>query len=131
MVEYRRNVPLSAEDVVRVFDDSGIARPTGDIQRIERMFANANLVVSAWDEGVLVGICRALTDFSYACYVSDLAVANTYQKRGVGMRLIREVQDAVGEEVSIVLISNPNAVSYYPRIGFSKSETAFVIKRVR
>jgi len=74
MIEYRRNFPLDAAQVAAVFDASGIRRPTGDLARIARMFANANLVFSAWHEDRLAGGCRALTDFSYCCYLSDLAV---------------------------------------------------------
>ena len=88
MIDVRRDVPLRTEDVIRVFDDSGLIRPTDDPDRITRMFAASNLVVSAWDGGVLVGVARALTDFSYCCYLSDLAVAKSHQRQGVGKRLV-------------------------------------------
>ena len=83
-IEYRHNFPLTATDVAAVFDASGIRRPTNDLARIERMFANASLIFSAWHEGKLVGVCRALTDFSYCCYLSDLAVDKAFQKHGIG-----------------------------------------------
>lgn len=131
MIEYQHNLPLEPKDIVRVFDSSGITRPTHDLARIARMFAGANLVISAWSDGVMVGICRALTDHSYCCYISDLAVAEDFQKLGIGKRLIQEVRDTVGDEVSIIIVSNPNAVSYYPKVGFSKTETGYIIKRQR
>jgi len=130
-IEYRHNFALDPADVARVFDSSGIKRPTDNIPRLGRMFAASNLVISAWTNGVLVGVCRALTDFSYCCYLSDLAVDQSFQKHGIGKELIRRVQDTVGDEVSIILLSAPGAMSYYPSVGFAKAENAFVIKRTK
>lgn len=130
-IEYRHNFSLEAADVAAVFDTSGIRRPTKDLARIERMFANANLVLSAWHEGKLVGVCRALTDFSYCCYLSDLAVDKAFQKHGIGRELIARVRSAIGEEVALVLLSAPEAMEYYPKVGFEKIENGFIIKRVR
>lgn len=131
MIEYRQNYPLKAADVAAVFDASGIRRPSKDLARIARMLANANLILSAWHEGRLVGVCRALTDFSYCCYLSDLAVDQAYHKHGIGRELIARAQNAVGDEVAIILLSSPEAMEYYPRIGFEKVENGFIIKRAR
>ncbi len=130
-IEYRHNFPLEAADVAAVFDASGIRRPTKDLVRIERMFANANLILSAWHEGKLVGVCRALTDFSYCCYLSDLAVDKAFQKHGIGRELIARVRSTVGEEVALVLLSAPEAMKYYSKVGFEKIDNGFIIKRAR
>jgi ribosomal protein S18 acetylase RimI-like enzyme len=129
MIEYRKNYHLEPTEVARVFDASGITRPIHDVGRIGRMFENSNLIISAWTESKLIGICRALTDFSYCCYLSDLAVDKAYQKKGIGREMIRHVQEAIGEEVSLILLSAPNAMSYYPDVGFEKIENGFIIKR--
>lgn len=131
MIEYRHNFPLDAADVAAVFDASGIRRPSNDLARIERMFANANLVLSAWHEGKLVGVCRALTDFSYCCYLSDLAVDKAFQNRGIGKLLIANVRSAIGEGVALILVSAPEAMAYYPKVGFERIENGFIIKRTR
>jgi predicted N-acetyltransferase YhbS len=130
-IEYRHNFPLAAADVASVFDASGIRRPTRDLARIERMFANADLNLSAWHEGKLVGVCRALTDFSYCCYLSDLAVAKAYQNQGIGRELIARVRAAISDEVALILLSAPEAMAYYPKAGFEKVENGFIIKRSR
>ncbi len=131
MFEYRHNYPLDPFDVARVFDASGIVRPTKDIPRIARMLAGANLVVSAWDKGKLIAVCRALTDYSYCCYLSDLAVDAAYQGQGIGKYLIHKVTEIIGEEVSLVLLSAPAAMQYYPKVGLSHSDNAFIAKRKR
>lgn len=130
-IEYRHNIPLDPVEVVRVFDSSGITRPTTDLARIARMFSSPSLVISAWENGRLVGLSRSLTDYAYCCYLSDLAVDKSLQGRGVGKELIRRTQAVIGEEVSLILLSAPNAMSYYPAVGFQRAENAFVIRRKR
>jgi predicted N-acetyltransferase YhbS len=130
-IEYRHNHPLDPIDVARVFDASGITRPTSDLARIARMFAAPSLVISAWKDGRLVGVSRALTDFSYCCYLSDLAVDKALQGKGIGRELVERTRAAIGDEVSLILLSAAGAMSYYPEIGFEKAENAFVIRRKR
>ena len=128
-IQYQVNTPLNTDDVIRVFNASGTMRPTHDPARIETMFANANLIISAWHEGGLVGIARGLTDHRYCCYLSDLAVDKAYQRRGIGDALLMQVRQALGPEVSLILLSAPTAMGYYPKVGFTAADNAFIIKR--
>ena len=77
----------------------------------------------------MVGVSRSLTDYSYCCYLSDLAVDRAFQGKGIGRELIRRTQAVIGEEVSLILLSAPGAMSYYPAIGFQPAENAFIIRR--
>ena len=130
-IEYRHSYPLDPMEVARVFDASGLTRPTGDLARISRMFAAPCLVVSAWQDGRLVGVSRSLTDHSYCCYLSDLAVDSAFQGQGIGRELVRRTRAVIGEEVTLLLLSVPEAISYYPAIGFQRADNAFVIRRRR
>lgn len=130
-ISYRVNFPLTIEDIVLVFDNSGLQRPTNDRERIKKMFANSNLVVSAWKNEELVAIARAVTDFAYCCYLSDLAVKKEFQKMGIGKELLRMIRRQAGENTTLLLLSAPGAMDYYPRIGMEKIENGFLIKRVK
>jgi GNAT superfamily N-acetyltransferase len=130
-IDYRQNVSLETGDIIRVLESSGIRRPTSDPDRIERMFANASLTISAWAGRRLVGVARSITDFSYCCYLSDLAVDAEFQRRGLGRELIRRTQAAIGEEVSLMLLAAPEAMSYYPAAGFEVIDNGFKIARKR
>ncbi|WP_028610892.1 GNAT family N-acetyltransferase [Paenibacillus harenae] len=131
MIQYRNSRDLTATDLSQVFEKSGIKRPFGDLERLQKMIDNADLIISAWEEDRLIGIARAVTDFSYCCYLSDLAVDRNYQKKGIGKELVRHVRETLGSEVSLVLLSAPAAVDYYPRIGFSHNDKCFIIPRER
>ena len=128
-IVYRDDKVQNASDVAEVFKESGIRRPFEDVERIQRMIDNSDIVISAWLDGKMIGVARALTDFSYCCYLSDLAVHKHYQKHGVGKELVRMVQDRIGDDCSLVLLSAPAAIDYYPRLGFDRADNAFVIKR--
>jgi GNAT superfamily N-acetyltransferase len=128
MIEYRLNQPLEAAAVARLFDASGIKRPTTDLPRIARMFENADIVISAWDGLRLVGVARALTDHAYCCYLSDLAVDAAYHARGVGRELIHRVQEDISDEVTLILLSAPGAMAYYPKVGFALANNAYIIR---
>ena len=104
----------------------GERRPAADRERMQAMLNNANLVITAWDGDVLVGIARSMTDFAYATYLSDLAVRASHQRTGIGKQLIRRTQ-IEAPQASLILLSAPKAVEYYPRIGFTQHGSAWVL----
>lgn len=122
---------LSARQLAELFRSSGIRRPVDDLPRLEKMLEHANLVIGAYADSRLVGIARALTDFSYCCYLSDLAVASDYQHRGIGRELVERVRRCIGEQSMLLLLSSPDAMGYYPRIGLEAVANGWIIKRVR
>lgn len=132
-IAYRINEPLSVAQFVDLLERSTLAarRPLEDPTRVQRMLDHANLTVTAWHEEHLVGIARSLTDFSFCCYLSDLAVDEAYQRSGIGRELVRRTREEAGEETVLLLLSAPAAMTYYPKIGFEKLDNAFAIKRER
>lgn len=130
MIEYRYGNALEVDAVIELLRAStlGERRPIDDRSLIEQMIGNANLTVTAWDEALLVGLARTLTDFVYVGYLSDLAVRQSHQKRGIGTELIRRTREKMGPRSMLVLLSAPKAVDYYPRIGFTKHPSAWVLR---
>lgn len=106
-------------------------RPVSDPDRLQRMLRQADLIVTARDGERLVGISRALTDFAYCCYLSDLAVDTAYQHRGIGKRLIEETWTRAGEGATLILLAAPAAETYYPKIGMAHVASCWAIPRTR
>jgi GNAT superfamily N-acetyltransferase len=123
------DLPISAEQLGGVFYRSGIQRPMNDLDRLAKMIAHADVLAGAWIEGVLVGVARGLTDFSYCCYLSDLAVDRAYQRRGIGKALIEHIRKRLGEQVMILLVAAPEANEYYAPLGFERVDRAWRIQR--
>jgi predicted N-acetyltransferase YhbS len=128
-IAYRIGNDIPLETFIDLYRAStlGLRRPVDNLETMAAMLRNANLVVSAWHDGRLVGVSRTLTDFLYVGYLSDLAVHQEYQRRGIGMELIRRTREAMGPEARVVLLAAPAAVEYYPRIGFTHHPQAWVL----
>lgn len=131
MIVYHTDKMITAAELSQVFESSGIKRPYQDLERLQKMIENADMLISAWDGYQLVGIARAVTDFVYCCYLSDLAVNQDYQRLGIGKQLVERLKETLGPEVSLVLLSAPTAVEYYPRIGFTQTDKCYLIPRER
>ncbi len=126
-VEIRREQGLSVPEFLDVLHRSGLAerRPVDELDRIAAMLANANLFITARDEGKLVGVSRCATDFAYFCYCSDLAVDKAYQKSGIGRRLLDATRAELHPKATLYLIAAPAAVSYYQHIGMTRHDRCF------
>jgi GNAT superfamily N-acetyltransferase len=129
MVTYKTGNNLDLDMMIDLYVDStlGARRPVDNRDRMAKMLANANLVVTAWDGDKLVGIARSITDFAYAMYLSDLAVRLSYQKQGIGKELMRRTQ-AAAPEASVILLAAPAAREYYPHVGFTRHESAWWLR---
>lgn len=123
---------LDPDEFIDVLRRSTLAerRPVDDLARIEKMLAGADLIVTARDAARrLVGVARAVTDFSFCCYLSDLAVDQACQGQGIGKALMKRVREEVGQETTFVLLSAPGAMSYYPHAGLDKFDCCFGLRR--
>lgn len=130
-IEYKVNAPITSDQFIELLEDStlGERRPIQDRDCIAGMLANSNLIVSAWNSDKLVGISRCMTDFHYACYLSDLAVSEKYQKLGIGKQLQVLTQNQLGTRCKLILIAAPAANSYYEHIGFTNNSRCWVLER--
>ena len=129
-VSYVEAPAVSARQLSELFRSSGIRRPVDDLPRLEKMIEHASLLIGAYVGGRLVGIARALTDFSYCCYLSDLAIAKEYQRHGIGRELVDRVKRRVGDQSMLLLLSSPEAMGCYPKIGLEAVNNGWIIKRV-
>lgn len=124
---------LDVDEFIDVLQRSTLAarRPVADRDRMARMLAGSQLVLTARSEGRLVGVARSLTDFAYCTYLADLAVDVEYQRRGIGRELIQRTQLAAGPEAMLILLSAPAAESYYPHIGLVPHHSCWTLPRQR
>jgi len=129
-ITYRRGNDLDVDQVIDLYRACtlGDRRPLDDRAIAQQMLEHANLVMTAWDGDLLVAISRSLTDFGYVCYLADLAVRESHQRLGLGLELIKRTRAELGPRAMIVLIAAPQAVEYYPKIGFTRHESAWILK---
>jgi predicted N-acetyltransferase YhbS len=132
-VVYALEPDLSAQEFHDILVASTLAerRPVEDFNRLDQMLRQADIVVTARVSDRLVGISRAITDFAYCCYLSDLAVDVQYQRQGIGKCLIEKTRAQAGELAKLILIAAPEAETYYPNIGMKNAPGCWTIDRSR
>lgn len=130
-IQYRSDIKISKEEFIDVLKRStlGERRPVDSPERIQQMLDHCNILITAWDNDKLVGVSRAISDFSFCCYLSDLAVDEKYQKQGIGKKLIDETHEVAGVLTTLILLAAPAAADYYPRIGMERFTDCFIIRR--
>jgi len=128
MIRYSHTRDLNIEDVKQLYIDSTLSerRPITDHSRLEDMLTHATVLVTAWSDDTLIGICRGMSDFSYVTYISDLAVAKDFQRKGIGKQLLKEAHKKTGIQTKMVLLSAPDAHTYYKHLGFEPHPRAWV-----
>ncbi|MEQ8304899.1 MAG: GNAT family N-acetyltransferase [Cyclobacteriaceae bacterium] len=130
-ITYHSDRSISAAQFIDVLNRStlGERRPVSQPERMQKMLDNGNILITAWDDDKLVGVSRALTDYSFCCYLSDLAVDELYQKQGIGKKLIDETHEVAGPTTTLILLAAPAAAAYYPKIGMEQFQDCFIIRR--
>lgn len=130
MIDYRIGNELDLDQVLELYRAStlGARRPIEDRERFAGMLAKANLVITAWEGELLIGISRSLTDFHYFTYLADLAVRVSHQKQGIGKELIRQTQRHGGPQTNVLLLAAPAAANYYSHIGFTHAPQAWLLR---
>ena len=130
-VRYQLEPELAPEEFIDLLRRSTLAerRPVHDQDAIRGMLRHADLIATARVGEQLVGVSRAITDFSYCTYLSDLAVDEAYQRRGLGRELIRRTHEAAGLKTTLILLSAPAAREYYPHIGMQRHDSCWIIPR--
>lgn len=129
LLSYRQEPQLSVDEFIDLLVRSTLAqrRPVNNRQVMQSMLTHADVVVTARSGDRLVGVSRAITDFSYCTYLSDLAVDVEFQRRGIGKELIRRTHEAAGLRTTLILLSAPAASAYYPHVGMHRHESCWYI----
>jgi GNAT superfamily N-acetyltransferase len=130
-VAYGIEPDLRAEEFIDLLVRSTLAarRPIDEASTIRGMLDNADVIVTARAGGLLVGVSRAISDFSYCTYLSDLAVDRQYQRRGIGRELIHRTHTAAGRNTALILLAAPAAREYYPHIGMQQHDSCWIVPR--
>ena len=131
MITYSGNKTITATEFIDVLKRSTLAerRPVDDVERIQTMLDHGNVLITAWDDDLLVGVSRALTDYVFCTYLSDLAVDESYQHQGIGKTLIYQTHETAGLKTALILLAAPAAVAYYPKVGMTQTSACFFIPR--
>ena len=129
MISYQVELSLELIEFQSILEDSGLSarRPMEDPLLLERMIKGSNLLITARSEGQLVGFLRGLSDFCYRSFIADLAVAHSYQRKGIGRQLIQVARNQA-PDARLILFSAEDALPFYEKLGFHLHERCYQLK---
>ena len=123
-----RSERISAEEYIAFLKrtDLGSQYPKERFdERIARLVENVSIsLVARNGDGLAVGVLFGLTDFAYWLYVTDLGVDRSYERQGIGSRLMKTAHELAGGEkdIAVYLIANENAVPFYEKLGMERAD---------
>lgn len=129
-ITYKLEPDLNTVEFIDVLVRSTLSerRPVNRPSVIRGMLEHADIILTARADDVLVGVSRAVTDYSYCTYLSDLAVDQAYQGQGIGRELVRRTHESAGVHTTLILLAAPKAQTYYPHIGMERHDSAWIIR---
>ena len=132
-ITYAQEQSLSAEDYATVLGSTYMRdrRPIANLERTRKILAGSNMIVTAREDGAIIGLLRGISDGEWVVYVADLAVHADHQRKGIGTGLLDECKRIIGPGMGIVLVAYPEAEAYYRKIGMGEMPAFYIDREVR
>lgn len=128
MVAFRHDHEVDLDALSVLFRSVGWGARGGDPASLARVLAGSRWVVTAWDEGTLVGFARAISDGVTTAYVTDVVVAPSHRRRGIGTELVQQLL-AGRDSIQFLLRAEPALEPLYRKLGFGDPD--HVLRRPR
>ncbi len=94
-----------------------------------QMALSKTLNITAYDNKMLVGCLRILSDGYYFGTITELLVLPEYQKQGIGSKLLRLAKD--NTPTMLYFGAQPGVETFYEKNGCQKGLQSYTIKKKR
>ena len=116
-IEFRESCDgLDWAELETLFAAAGLDHRKG--AKLRRAFENSGRVCLAYDDGRLVGVCRAITDGEYHAFIYDVAVHPDWQGRGLGKALMQRLLSRL-PVWRVMLVADEEVQEFYRTLGFA------------
>lgn len=116
-IEIKDNARISKKAVLELYKANGWSSAEKP-DLLMKALINSHSLVTAWDEGKLVGLGNALSDGHLVVYYPHLVVHPDYHKKGIGKQILNKFQEKYGGFHQQILVADGKAVDFYERCGF-------------
>ena len=122
MIHYVENPDVTVEDVLPLYEAVGWTNYTQNPEMLKAAFENSLHVLAAFnEEGILVGVLRAVGDGASILFIQDILVTPEYQHQGIGTKLLQQTLEKYKNVYLIQLATDDSTktVSFYESNGFT------------
>jgi GNAT superfamily N-acetyltransferase len=128
MIKYLTDKTVDYNRLIALFNQEGWNDKTEEISRVQAMVENSQIVVTAWDEEIMVGFARCTTDYVFNGQVNNVVVDAGYRRKGIGRALINNILDS-NKQVTFILRGDIENERFYRKLGFEDSPLSLLYKR--
>jgi ribosomal protein S18 acetylase RimI-like enzyme len=128
MIMYHTDKKVDYDKLKILFNEAGWNDKTDDINRLKSMVENSQIVVTAWDEGTMVGFARCITDYVFNGQINNVVVDPKYRRKGIGKVLIDTILDS-SKQVTYMLRGSIRNENFYRSLGFEDGPISLIYKR--
>ncbi|SDL26341.1 Acetyltransferase (GNAT) domain-containing protein [Arthrobacter sp. ov407] len=113
---------FSDAEVLSLYESVSWSAYTRDPELLIRAIRSSSFVVTARNDGELIGIARVVSDDATICFLQDILVKPAFQKEGVGRALLTHVLERYQHVRQTVLITDdePGQRAFYEAMGFTE-----------
>ena len=122
MIRTVENPIVTLEDVLPLYEAVGWTNYTTKPEMLKAAFENSLHVLAAFnEEGILVGVLRAVGDGASILFIQDILVTPEYQHQGIGTKLLQQTLEKYKNVYQIQLATDDSTktVSFYESNGFT------------
>ncbi len=130
MIQYSDSKDFDPQLLLALFDQADWAQGRA-VEDIQRMLAETDVTISAWDGTKLVGFGRVLTDYVFRASIWDVIVDMLYQDQDIGKGLVQRILTHSSlARVDLFWLCTRRYQGFYASLGFSdKEQTGMVWDR--
>ncbi|NCC79738.1 MAG: N-acetyltransferase, partial [Clostridia bacterium] len=102
-LSYEKNI--DADKLMNLYQNVGWSAYTEDLDLLKEAIQKSLDVVTAWEDGELVGLIRTIGDGLTILFIQDILIQKDYQNRGLGSRLLQEILEKYASVRQKVLLT--------------------------
>lgn len=127
-VEFRRNKLYSVKDLEELFSSVNL-KSTEKPEILQKAFIKSSHVIGAFYGNTLLGIIRSMDDSYWSANIDCLIVNPTYQKIGIGSKLLEELLNDLKEirYINVYPVSI-EMIHFYNKFGFKTINSLYMQK---
>ena len=122
MIRYVDNPEIALVDVLPIYEAVGWTNYTQNPGMLEVAYNSSLHVLAAFtEEGILVGVLRAVGDGASILFIQDILVTPEYQHQGIGTKLLQQTLEKYKNVYQIQLTTDNSmkTISFYESNGFT------------